>query len=506
MWTTTTTSKSKEPNAGFDTVDRLAAFYLTLPVAIFCLGWLEPLVALGTFVALLLLLWPLNRSSQHAHATTWPWLAVAIAVAMAWAAFGGAGHFFYANQFDWKVRDAVLRDLTVLPWPVNYGQSQEFDFLLRAPIAYYLPVALLARWIGLMNADLCLYGWTVAGLFLFIWLMFSRTRIAGLRLLWLGLLPWFSGADALGWWLFKPHAFDLGQHLEWWVGAYQYSASSTLLFWVPNHALPGWLAAGLLLRHWSRPSALWVLTFLFAVTPLWSPLVTISLLPFAMIWLVQNIRWFVTKSWLTHGDSWTAMLGGLWVAGICSIWLVADTQAIPLGSTFVPIAWEAWLIRWVTFQVLEWGAIAVLAYRRDIGAFFWAAVVLLLVLPVFKFGVGNDLAMRASILPLMILFTLMVEALWGLASNGHLVRAGVVCVVLMVGAITPAQEFIRAWRQPRWGPDLRMNVLEATGYFPANYIARWQKMPDVVRATFRPPDASSPNQIPATMDRRVPKN
>ena len=63
----------------------------------------------------------------------------------------------------------------------------------------------------------------------------------------------FSGLDIIGSLLDDGPRFrtdwNITTHLEWWAGKYQYSSMTTQLFWVPNHALGGWLIIGLLFRN-----------------------------------------------------------------------------------------------------------------------------------------------------------------------------------------------------------------------------------------------------------------
>ena len=57
-------------------------------------------------------------------------------------------------------------------------------------------------------------------------------------------LDWQAGTGALASW---------GRGGEWWARLFQYSGHVTGLLWAPTHALPAWLVALLLLRHWRTP-------------------------------------------------------------------------------------------------------------------------------------------------------------------------------------------------------------------------------------------------------------
>jgi len=66
------------------------------------------------------------------------------------------------------VRDAVLHDLVASPWPVGYGTFDGQDTVLRAPVAFYMPAALVGKWGGLHAADAAMGLWTALGASLFL--------------------------------------------------------------------------------------------------------------------------------------------------------------------------------------------------------------------------------------------------------------------------------------------------------------------------------------------------
>src|SRR5580658_2180228 len=152
-------------STSLDPLDRIAVAYLCLPLVIFLIGWLEvwaavPLVACVAF-ALRRLLAGLPIGGTRLPITPLQ-LTVAVAVGCGWTVFGGTDHLVFANA-DWHIRDAVLHDLVASPWPVGYGVLDGRETLLRAPLAYYLPAALIGKMAGLAAAHLGMAVWTAAG-------------------------------------------------------------------------------------------------------------------------------------------------------------------------------------------------------------------------------------------------------------------------------------------------------------------------------------------------------
>lgn len=494
-----------------DWLDVAVVGYLALPLGIFLIGWLEPWVALPLFLALLYALRTLGRlrrlgavgrsAAPRPFPSGWQ-VTLAIAAGCAWTICGGIGHFMFANA-DWHIRDAVLHDLVTGAWPVGYGDGAGGPTLLRAPIGYYLPAAIVGKMAGLAAAHAALAIWTAAGASLFLLQVLSlmpRRVVAALASV--ALIVSFSGLDAVGTLLRAPGAlahWDVTRHLEWWAERYQYSSMTTQLFWVPNHALGAWLTVGLL----HRPKGLGAVEPLLPITvvavALWSPLAALGLVPF-VLWRMWETpvherpgRWLDLRVWAP------ALAVGLVIAA----YLTLDAGRIPRGWTvgrhgFGPAAIADDLWRQAEFFLLEAGLIgfSMLAIRRS--ARVVLALGVLAVLPVVCFGANNDFVMRVSIPSLAVLAIGACLALFvapcpaaagsapGTANPG--LRKAILVALLLIGAVTPFQEFARAAALGRWSPNPDATLIDAScGGFMPHYVARLRSRP--VAALLRVPHA-----------------
>jgi hypothetical protein len=375
----------------------------------------------------------------------------------------------------------VLRDLVVSGWPPAYGNAGGAEFILRTPVAYYLPAAVLGKIFGLRHADFLLFLWTAVGVFLFLLIAFSTARTK--RHVGIGaiVIVLFSGMDVFGTKRYFLDHPDLTEHLEWWAHLFQYSSNTTQLFWVPNHALPGWLMAALIYKHWRNPNFFRIAPIAFAVTPLWSPLVTIGLAPFAIALAVLHLR---PSTWRANVIPW------VWVASFITFaatayYLVLDSSRI--GSRWITsgvFSYDALLLLYTKFVLFEFGllALAICLIRRNL--LITLSVGVLLVLPLYAFGPGNDLAMRASIPALTILCLAAIDALSDMdwSARPQIVMPLLLC--LTFGAFTAIHEIARAILVPRWSAQLGRNLLEASHGMPAHYVAR---LSPVLAHIMRPP-------------------
>jgi hypothetical protein len=266
--------------------------------------------------------------------------------------------------------------------------------------------------------------------------------------------------------------WHIANHLEWWAGNYQYSSMTTQLFWVPNHALSGWLTIGLLCRDRQGTPLHALLPMVIVASALWSPLTTLGVVPFAA-WKALAAMTRERSFGLLHPRVWfPAMLVGIAVAG----YLTLDLANIPKGWT-VGNSHDGFadsLLLQAQFFLLEAGLIgfAILALRRSSQVVL--ALIILAILPAAHFGPGNDLVMRGSIPSLVVLLIAACLALVEKAPDpGSRVKKALLAALLIVGAVTPVQEFARAVLLPAWPINLEVTLIGTNcGKFPAHYIAR----------------------------------
>ena len=369
------------------------------------------------------------------------WLMGLGLVAFAWAALSGVGHFFYANT-DWVIRDAVLHDLSVMGWPPTYADTTG-TFILRAPVAYFLPAAAIGYVFGTSAADMALYVWTAFGWAL---VLMSACRLFDTPrqyVLCAVILTLFGGMDILGY-LWRHGPPKLGEHIEWWARSIQYSSNTTLLFWVPNHALPSWLVTVFILRHWRHTAFARTAPLLMTVVPLWSPLAAIGLLPFFLF----GLAWLRDYRILFSLRTCFPLIP---IALVIAQYLGMDASTVPHGwrMGMRPFMFVDIFIFWyVIFCMLEFGFLALLVLGiLRVNWSLGVAICVLLLLPFYYYGPSNDLAMRSSIPSLMVLSLATVKALF---QPSHFLRRAALACVLIIGALGTLQEPARALLESRW--------------------------------------------------------
>lgn len=445
-----------------------ALIYLAIPNLIFVFGWFKLPFALPLAGLILIALYQArifnfsSRSTQNRG----PLIPLVI-VSLAWSAFGGAGNVGYANP-DWYVRDTVYADLFKNAWPISYGMDGDSPLILRSAIGYFLPPALLTSWLGQPSADVLLYLWTAAGVFLFLAMLPLPRQMGKHFLLCLLIVIFFSGMDFLGTYIATGYLPIFPLRLEWWT-YFSYTSLGGQLFWGPNHNLPLWLGTALYIRHANSPGfARLAITFV-PLTLIWTPFAAIGLAPFLALYAV---RWWNSRS------PWPGKLQLVYALTICTLFatfLTLNISGIPTttgiahakgAGTFWPAYFLFVLMEFLALALLLWGR------TRQAGADFVVAVAVLLSLPFVFFGPSNDLLLRASVPPLLILlgYTLHQFNPESTATHGY---PWLIIFVLLVGAATPFNEMWRAATWPVRPSNYGMTLLDVNdGHYPAHYIGK----------------------------------
>ena len=465
--------------SGLRSADFWTLAYLALPNMIFLAGWVRPEFGLPAALLLLLSVGFLCRD-RPVLSNAPRLLGLALIVALPWLFLSGIGHFVYANS-DWIVRDAVLADLVRDAWPVIYRNiPDQPDLMLRAPIAYFLPAAVAGKVLGAGSADFSLFLWSLMGVVLAFLLVIRNGASSRKLLSRLLVFVLFSGMDLIGT-VFSGKLPGFASHIEWWAGIYQYSSHTTQLFWVPNHALPGWIAIAWLLgiKRGTLPVGLAIAVV--ACVPLWSPLTAIGLAPIFAVAILREfgVRRVSLGAGLRLLFHPAAVAIALVACALIFPYLLMEGKPLPSIMSFEGVPADVYWTRYVQFVLVEFLVLAVLLmrhFRRD--AILITAALVLLLLPLFKFGPYNDLVMRASIPALAVLAIRLGQwfsELWASTdaqSGGEEdYSASIAMFVFAIGVLTPLLEISRVLVAPIWTPDVSRTVLKATNGNAPHYLA-----------------------------------
>ena len=484
-------------------LEQWTLLYFVLPWPFFFFGnfrlpWaVQFLILFGYLVKRLWAYYARRRSAftlPKLSGLTWYILILVLAL---WALLAGTDGYFFHQNGDYEKHNAMLRALTELPWPVSYawppGLDKYEEFRGTAYLIYYYGIYLLpaavGKILGMMVARVLFSLEILAGIFLaFVWFL----RFCEKFKWWLPLIFIFaSGLDILGKLFTKNiNLMDGVGHLEWWTDYvfWSYQSQTTLLFWVPQHCISGWiLAAALFDMYWSqrkepaspRDAGLEdVRLALPATTPgagpaierprpwtwlllmtMWSPFAVLGSAPLALIIVLRQLRpanrggpwgWFPA---IWKSIDWAEI--GCCVLGLIPVLVflsgdIATKPNQPFWKVHNP--YEYWP-KYLAFCFCEFGVLAyfmlplIKKYMAQSYYRFTLLVVgMLCLFPWYYFGPYNDFTMRSSIPWLFLLWVMLAKVLLLPARDVTYWPKRHLVLLFLVGAITPLSEMSRAVR------------------------------------------------------------
>lgn len=460
--------------------------YLSLPVFIFFIGWLRPLIGLP-FVLLLgvgIVSYLRNCTGESVawnNMSRWQ-LLICVVIAFVWTYLSGVGG--YSNQdWDHHYRNAVFSDLIRFEWPVYFQFAPNFhvDFLAghRASLNYYftfwLPAALVGKILGQSVANACLLAWTFFGIVLVFLQLFRLVQFKRVVLTTLIFILW-SGLDIVGKLIIGGYLPHFGESIEIYY-YFSYTSFTTDLFNAFNQAIPAWLIT------------LWVLTYRqkIPILPIallfpYAPFPFISLTLFYVLYFFFDFYqtqpkingWVLIQTARQRVDPLSALAAGLAI-GFPFVAFYKAHMPVQLSQFFgvrflgQPLLTGlyisgAYLLTFILeagiFFFLIW-RIAPSVYQRN-KLLFWLSFWMLLLIPLWEAGIWRDFASRGSIPVLTVLALLTILAINQSVDEKRYKPAFFqLLLVLLLSWVTPFWQFRKA---PAFGvPPLLRDDLVSLG-------------------------------------------
>ncbi len=388
--------------------------YLGLPLVIFSLGWLREGIA---FLMLVSFFWGMliNKDQFRSREISYPWRQIGLAFvgALIWAYISGMGGFL-PQEDDYLKHNQLWQDLVELPWPIGYVYKGH-SYALCYYVGYYLPGALLGKYLGFEAFQMGGFLWGMLGLWLILlWLL----RLVKGPWVWIVLLfILFAGQDAL-WYLIvyvKNYLSD-GTWPSWqWLEmglpnirglAHKLPSHLGHVAWAPQHFIPGALLGFFILDSFGEKENYRFLPFLHALLLLWSPFLSLGLLFFSIPALWLSKQEYLGKIYL--------FLPAIFMGAIMGLFYLSHIDMDEKGWIWEGNGGTYWPIYLVFFSLLKFlPPLAVLFYKFQRGRgqvnLLWTLSAGL-ILPMFYFmGHANDFYMRICLPAWLILSVLIIR-------------------------------------------------------------------------------------------------
>ena len=392
--------------------------YLVLPIVIFFIGYLKPW-------------WAVLFSILTVGSAAWAFLDIAkkkpetalaaeeksvtvkasyflflIPFALFFLYLGGVGEFGWAIG-DHRVRYATLNDLINYKWPVIYDFSTQHNPVVaetlgegKVAFAYYfvfwMVPAVFGKLFGLLTARIVLLIWSAIGLILVTLgalILYGKQS----RFLFIGLIL-FAGFDVFPY-LYNEYIRGFGATWEDWTWHFRVVGNFYQIMNVFHQSIPGWLITILLLLCTNSKSIGLLGSLMFC----YSPWAAIGVLPMCICKMVITNKKLKAKEVLKN----IFTVGNL-VAPVVFIVCFATFYTANSNATYdYGFIWTFYdskltmLIDYLAYVVFEFGLWVLLIHRKyKKDWMFYCAILVMLILPIYKMSGPNDLLMRGSMAPL----------------------------------------------------------------------------------------------------------
>lgn len=375
---------------------KIAVGYLLLPYFLFFWGWLRLPVAIIFFIVYIFSYWRFMKQADSENLShknfSISWLVIIICAVMigAWLLYSGVGHF--ADQVgDYKKHNLILAHLINQKWPIIEKLTDKNAYILVYYLAYYLPAGLIGKVFGFHVANVFQYIFTLIGVFLSIYFVFSlggHRKLLSVVVIFL----LFSGMDVLGGYILNGQFPPLN---EAWSPPFIYQGNTVTFFFSPQQAVPGWLSTLIILWLLKNKAGQGYLGFVWALTLLWAPWISIGLLPLILFFSLKNLKHIRKLISLLN------IVPPLIIGIVCFQYYITNQSSLR-NNFWVWTTSNTWLPNYLIFILFEFLVLflvlSILVWKENFSReLLLLSAGTLLIIPLYHSGVFNDFCMRASI-------------------------------------------------------------------------------------------------------------
>lgn len=247
----------------------------------------------------------------------------------------------------------------------------------------------------------------------------------------------FSGLDFVGYNLTGSTTVLGFDHIERWIGDYQYSGNTTQLFWVYNQSIYSWLLTIMILSQKNKKN----IVFIWANAILTSTFSFVGLLPYVVVGLIQGLR----KNSLHIKEIFSIqnILGG--VIGIISyLFITGNQNSMNLGilenSSNSHLTMLFMIVVFIGIEVMPYMLLCYATEHKNL--VYWATCISLVLIPFVSIrdNYANDFCLRVSIPALFVLMVLVIKRLYEKKRKYQYI---ITITLLVIGAITSVHEIKR---------------------------------------------------------------
>ena len=408
----------------------VCAAYLTIPVIIFMLGHLKPLIGIPSallmvgccvFSCIDFCKGPDNKLKDRSSDFFGMKMPIKYLISLFIIAFitvliSGVGEYVY-SMADHVFRRAIFNDLINYKWPVIYDYSTQYNPKVIAVLGktqgntalvyymtFWMPSALVGKLFGIAAGNVFLLIWTTLG----VWLTLVGMTMFIRRISWAIPIIFitFSGLDALPNIVHSLTQYEGYIAIDHWLPTFAYMSNFTQLSNVFNQCVPIWLITVMLMLSSNVRSTGFIGSLSFA----YSPWAAIGMVPVAAALAFRKVLQPAKRS--------KVILSILHPVGIvsCAVMLVIFGSYYMVSASSSAESGFSWkfcrnfgefLLLWALLLIIEVVPFVIVLWKREKKEpLFIVSVISLALIPIYKISYFNDFSMRASLPALFVISVL----------------------------------------------------------------------------------------------------
>lgn len=401
----------------------------------------------------------LTRRRFHITST----VVIALSFGLLWAVFAGYFGLLFGWTPDWNdIRADYVSTFASFRWPIRV-EMIEGSRLLVAQLGLYLVPTFLVKTIfqqNLVIAQLLVAGYVAVGVSIVVAFIIRQSDDKYQKVLASFIFLTFGGLDVIGILARRDDPWNyvlFGGHLETWDGMLQVSNVTTLIFWVPHHALASWLGAVVIISYRKTPDFRLATVLVCSMALIWSPFAFVGLVVVGCIFFVVDRAWTarfekIELSYLCAAVAMsvpTIIFYSL-VKSVDIFWFFSATARENAGLGHISASRQ--VLRFLFFWSVEVGVWLVIA--RILGfslrTHHYVAALSMIVLSLGSSWGPNDFMMRSVIAPHFIFLIPFVEQASELLMKSNpqkILAKTVLSIVILLASLTSVVEIIENYRR-----------------------------------------------------------
>lgn len=421
--------------------------YMYLPIFLFLLLWLNPLLGVPLSILGFLAIWKgysaitknIDERSDAIKITPLHVLIIFFFF-MGVGIFCGGGNPFFYQDHDWSKHTAILNDLTYYKWPVVYQND--------ALLTYYLGQYIVPGFVGkvfhsLLVAKWAQTVWNAIGYTLIYFYIVQLTEAKSYvkQFFVLVFMVFFSGAQLLGSYLYQftvPYEAKLFAYKWIDMGAFKvhFASNFDAMRGAFQHVIIPWLATAMFLYQKKNISVYAVL----ALPVLFSA--TFGFVYFAWILVAYLlVEIYKRKTEINKQLFSFQNIAILVLAVVFLIYLMGNIAGEKPGTVgFSLIDYSGNKIFYILFVTVEFGIyLLCLLKNKYKDPLYWIVAVQLFLIPFFSLGLYNDLCSRGGIPARFIMMIFIMQQLYHEKTRKSFVNF-IIILTLSIGMINVVNE------------------------------------------------------------------